>query len=145
LGNWWQIIVIKDSRPFRAKVITFVGGYMGEISQYDSGEPCGPWPSCYISNNISPPRRLLCNKLSNANILFKYMSMFFIPITYGTKIDIDMHWLIHAFFSSPKLKPQVSFPGTLCPTSVCLLNIYIFDFFSRTAGPILTRLGTNHP
>jgi hypothetical protein len=24
-------------------------------------------------------------------------------------------------------------------------NIYIFDFFSRTTGPILTRLGTNHP
>ena len=41
-----------------------------------------------------------------------------------------------------------------CPASVCLsvcpsvcpsVNFYIFDFFSRTAGPILTRLGTNHP
>jgi hypothetical protein len=32
-----------------------------------------------------------------------------------------------------------------CP-SVCLsVNFYIFDFFSRTTGPILTRLGTNHP
>jgi hypothetical protein len=29
--------------------------------------------------------------------------------------------------------------------SVCLLNIYIFNFFFRTAGPILTRLGTKHP
>jgi hypothetical protein len=30
--------------------------------------------------------------------------------------------------------------------SVCLsVNFYIFDFFSRTTGPILTRLGTNHP
>ena len=30
--------------------------------------------------------------------------------------------------------------------SVCLsVNFYIFDFFSRTAGPILTKLGTNHP
>jgi hypothetical protein len=29
--------------------------------------------------------------------------------------------------------------------SVCLfVNFYIFDF-SRTTGPILTRLGTNHP
>jgi hypothetical protein len=25
------------------------------------------------------------------------------------------------------------------------VNFYIFNFFSRTAGPILTRLGTNHP
>ena len=25
------------------------------------------------------------------------------------------------------------------------INFYIFDFFSRTIGPILTRLGTNHP
>jgi hypothetical protein len=29
---------------------------------------------------------------------------------------------------------------------VCLsVNFYILDFFSRTTGPILTRLGTNHP
>jgi hypothetical protein len=28
---------------------------------------------------------------------------------------------------------------------VCLLNFYIFDFFSRTAGPIVTKVGTNHP
>ena len=25
------------------------------------------------------------------------------------------------------------------------VNFYIFNFFSRTTGPILTRLGTNHP
>jgi hypothetical protein len=24
------------------------------------------------------------------------------------------------------------------------VNFYIFDFFSRTTGPILTKLGTNH-
>jgi hypothetical protein len=30
--------------------------------------------------------------------------------------------------------------------SVCLsVNFYIFDFFSKTTGPILTKLGTNHP
>jgi hypothetical protein len=27
----------------------------------------------------------------------------------------------------------------------CLLDFYIFNFFFRTAGPILTKLGTNHP
>jgi hypothetical protein len=32
-----------------------------------------------------------------------------------------------------------------CPSSVCLsVNFYIFDFFSRTIGTILTKLGTNH-
>jgi hypothetical protein len=25
------------------------------------------------------------------------------------------------------------------------VNFYIFDFFSRTTGPVLTKLGTNHP
>jgi hypothetical protein len=49
-------------------------------------------------------------------------------------------------FSSPELA-QVSFSDH--PASVCLsvlsVNFYIFDFFSRTIGPIPTRLGTNHP
>jgi hypothetical protein len=31
-------------------------------------------------------------------------------------------------------------------TSVCpSVNFYIFDFFCRTTGPIVTRLGTNYP
>jgi hypothetical protein len=54
--------------------------------------------------------------------------------------------------SSPELKAQVSFSdrplSVVCLSvrlSVRLLNIYIFDFFFRTAGPILTRLGTKHP
>jgi hypothetical protein len=55
-------------------------------------------------------------------------------------------------FSSTELKAQVSYSDR--PLSVvCLagrlsvrlsVNFYIFDFFSRTTGPILTRLGTNH-
>jgi hypothetical protein len=53
-------------------------------------------------------------------------------------------------FSSPELKAQVSFSdhllSVICLTSnVCLLDFYIFNFFSRTAGPILTKVGTNHP
>jgi hypothetical protein len=28
--------------------ITFVGGYIGKISLYDSGERCGPWASCFL-------------------------------------------------------------------------------------------------
>jgi hypothetical protein len=56
------------------------------------------------------------------------------------------------FFSSPELKAQVSYsdrPLSVCLAvrpSVCLsVNFYIFDFFSRSTGPILTRVGTNHP
>jgi hypothetical protein len=62
--------------------------------------------------------------------------------------------------SSPEPKAQVSFSDhilsvvrpsarlSVCP-SVCLsvrpsVNFYIFDFFSRNTGPILTKLGTNH-
>jgi hypothetical protein len=29
--------------------ITFVGGYLGKISLYDSGERCGPWASSFYS------------------------------------------------------------------------------------------------
>jgi hypothetical protein len=53
------------------------------------------------------------------------------------------------FFSSPELKAQVSFsdrPLSGVSLSVRLsVNFYIFDFFSRTSGPNLTKLGTNHP
>jgi hypothetical protein len=55
--------------------------------------------------------------------------------------------------SSPELKAQVSLSDRLlsnvrlsCRLSVCpSVNFYILNFFSRTTGPILTRLGTNHP
>jgi hypothetical protein len=52
-------------------------------------------------------------------------------------------------FSSPELKAQVSFSDCLL-SGVRLsvrryVNFYIFDFFSRTTGPILTKLITNHP
>jgi hypothetical protein len=58
-----------------------------------------------------------------------------------------------SFFSSPELNAQVSFSDRLlsvvslsvCPSVYPSVNFYIFDFFSRTTGPILTKLGTNHP
>jgi hypothetical protein len=56
---------------------------------------------------------------------------------------------IETFFSSPELKAQVSSsdrPLSGIRLSVCpSVNFYIFDFFSRTTGPILTRIGANHP
>ena len=33
----------------------------------------------------------------------------------------------------------------VCPSVRLSVNFHIFDFFSRTTGPILTKLGTNHP
>jgi hypothetical protein len=52
-------------------------------------------------------------------------------------------------FSSPELKAQVSFsdrPSSVVRLSVRLsVNFHIFDFFSRTTGPISTKLATNHP
>jgi hypothetical protein len=51
---------------------------------------------------------------------------------------------LFSFFSSTELKAQVSFSDHLLSV-VCLLNTCIFDFFFRTAGPILTRLGTKQP
>jgi hypothetical protein len=46
-------------------------------------------------------------------------------------------------FSSPELKAQVSFSELVVRRPS--VNFYIFDFFSRTTGPILNRLATNHP
>jgi hypothetical protein len=45
---------------------------------------------------------------------------------------------IKLIFSSRELKAQMSYSDHL------LSVFYIFDF-SRTTGPILTKLGTNHP
>jgi hypothetical protein len=76
------------------------------------------------------------------------------------KLNILLHlsqetqqWMIYRTFNiflahlSWKLKWAI--PIARRPSvhpSVCLsVNFYIFDFFSRTTGPILTRLGTNHP
>ena len=47
-------------------------------------------------------------------------------------------------FSSPELKAQVSFSEHL--SSVCSsVTFHILNFFSRTAGPISTKLGTKYP
>jgi hypothetical protein len=48
-------------------------------------------------------------------------------------------------FSSPELKAQVSYSDRLLSVFRLSVNFYIFHFFCRTTGPILTKLGTNHP
>jgi hypothetical protein len=53
------------------------------------------------------------------------------------------------FFSSPKLTAQVNYSdrrlSIVHPSIRLSVNFYIFDFFSRTTEPILSRLGTHHP
>ena len=68
----------------------------------------------------------------------------------GSKRDGRCEIACAYFFSSPelKMKAQVSFSDRLLsvrPSDVCLLDFYIFDFFFRTAGPVVTKVGTNHP
>jgi hypothetical protein len=61
----------------------------------------------------------------------------------------DVSWGDACFFSSPELKAHVSYSdcqlSVVCPSVRLSVNFYIFDVFSRTTGPISTRLGTNHP
>ena len=71
---------------------------------------------------------------------------------------ITLHFAIQIFkifvlycvlFSSRELKAQVSFFYHDCPSSLSVLALsltfHIFIFFSRTTGPILTKLGTMPP
>jgi hypothetical protein len=71
----------------------------------------------------------------------------------GTEVGMIMSskeiLALSLIFSSPELKAQVSFSDRpfssirlSCRPSV---NFYIFNFYSRTTGPILTRLCTNQP
>jgi hypothetical protein len=46
-------------------------------------------------------------------------------------------------FSSPELRAQTSLSDCCCPY-VCMVDLYIFGFFSRTTGPVLTMIGANH-
>jgi hypothetical protein len=55
----------------------------------------------------------------------------------------------YLFINSPELKAQVSYSdrrlSVVCLAVRLSVNFYIFNFFSKTTGPILTRLGTDHP
>jgi hypothetical protein len=50
----------------------------------------------------------------------------------------------HLVFSSPELKAQVSYSDCWLSVVRPFVNFYIIYFFSRTTGPILTRLCTDH-
>jgi hypothetical protein len=89
---------------------------------------------CWVGGSFSPVR--------GRHLFALCLPIFIWCLVHCCAIPLDP-----LIFSSPELKAQVSFSDRLLSfvgLSVCLLNIYIFDFF-RTTGPILTRLGTKHP
>jgi hypothetical protein len=119
-------------------------------------------------SSFSPPclftRYFVCKRGGDFLFLESTLLNHIMPMTFGTNKTMDSSTSILSYlrfdkyttnlqnwfvFSSPELKAQVSFSDRLLPgvrLSVCpSVNFYTFDFFSRTTGPILTRLGTNHP
>jgi hypothetical protein len=69
--------------------------------------------------------------------------------TNGIANNGSINWFF-PFLAHLSWKLKWAFLIACCPASVCLsvclsVNFYIFDFFSRTTGPILTKLDTNHP
>jgi hypothetical protein len=55
------------------------------------------------------------------------------------RLRLSKRFLLHL---SWKVKWPILIAG--CPSVHPSVNFYIFDFFSRTTGPILIRLGTDH-
>ena len=69
-----------------------------------------------------------------------------------SSVEPEMFLFLHEFlldflFSSPELKAQLRFSDRLLSVlslSTCLSVCKLFLFFSRTTGPISTKLGTKH-
>ena len=49
------------------------------------------------------------------------------------------------FITSPELKANVNFSDHLSSVRMSVCKLHIFIIFSRTTGPISTKLGTKHP
>jgi hypothetical protein len=52
-----KIFFSRTSKPISVK-LNFACVYVQNISQYDSGERCGPWASCFIFRSISLTTRI---------------------------------------------------------------------------------------
>ena len=96
---------------------------------------------------------LLCIKELQFQFAFRCNSLIFARVTCLGLRRIEEFFSFLDFLAHLSWKLKWAFLITRCPASVCLavrlsiclsVNFYIFDFFSKTAGPILTRLGTNH-
>jgi hypothetical protein len=63
-----------------------------------------------------------------------------------TILSLVYCYLTQTFLAHLSWKLKWAILIAFCLSSVFLyVNFYIFDLFSRTTGPILTKLGTNHP
>jgi hypothetical protein len=106
---------------------------------------------------VSPPWFSLsniCDPLENQNnswerkIEFDKCRVWYMQETWYIYWNIQV--IILGYLAHLGWKRNWAFLIARCPASVCLsvlpsVNFYIFDFFSRTTGPILTRVSTNHP
>jgi hypothetical protein len=74
-----------------------------------------------------------CNIIIDDSVRNRYKNMFIID-----KLTMTAYVSSKAtFFSSPELKAQVSYSDRrLSIVRLSVVNFYIFDFFSRTTGPI---------
>ena len=103
----------------------------------------------------APLEQVITNFVRNEGLSFLLFTSQFIAS--DTQVFIVFEHSI-CVFSSPELKAQVSFSDHLSSfvclsvrlsvclcLSVCLSTFNIFIFFSRTTGPISTKLGTMYP
>ena len=83
-----------------------------------------------------------------------FAKMFYFVQIVCTRFSMNYREAIQSdiIFSSPELKAKMSFSDHLSSVvclsvrpSVCLSTFHIFIFFSRTTGPISTKLGTKYP
>jgi hypothetical protein len=100
--------------------------------------PVGYWPGVTFLRRKMTPGSLF------------YGSIFLLPTR--RKVTPVEYWPGGGVtFLSRKMTPGSIFYGShfsplhLRPSVCASVSFYIFDFFSRTTGPILSRLGTNHP
>jgi hypothetical protein len=104
---------------------------------------CGSWEEnimilpYFCTFVIISPLKKTCMALSLNNLEF--------PLPKDDWLELAC-WFLRRFLAHLSWKLKWAILIAFCLSSVCLsVNFYIFDFFSRTAGPILTKLGTNHP
>ena len=120
-----------------------------------SGERCGSWASCYIFYDGAVDMQIWA-LLTKSQCSLWYSGDCWGLWTSCYEKNPKTLWVYcrnYPRLSSPGLKAKVSFSDCLffvsgclsIPSSVHLLTFHILIFFSRTTGPISTKLGTKHP
>jgi hypothetical protein len=124
--------------------------YSESLCKMLQNEPClhcGPWS---ITEIFWDKIIRFCGKITKYwKKMYYHFTSIFTSVLNSCESSYDKcHRLTFLAHLSWKLKWAflITFsPSSVCPSDICLLDFYIFNFFSRTAGPILTKVGTNHP